>query len=312
MRIVRILTILLLMSIISDGICAQTNRRKQRTESASAKGMETSASSTVKKGAGSTNTEFDMFMSSLLKDAFVVVRQDYQLVDEEEGDVINSDGKNYWKRGYSMGARIGDSDFLVSGDVVTPWAKDGLSSHDRHQPMISATAFRSFDATEFEPLDFTTDGVTEYRAKRLYATPGSEMPGLSVTGVSGRTGGYAVWAIPDKAVEANDGLVSFSLRFVQMTVTFTDGRSIYDVTPECDEETFGGFFLVPLKSHPGCVDFGIAGMFQRIGGVWKLVSVPDGTELKSMALSITFSDVIGNLAYSIDNDMQAFVKEIGL
>lgn len=310
MKILRILAVGLLMGcFVATGADAQSSRRKGRT--GSMRTQDAPASRTADVTPERKSGEMDDFLASLMKNAFVVLRQDYQLINED-GDIKDADGKDYWGRTYSMGARVGNSDFLISGDAVRPWAKDGLSLRDSYQPAISQSAVRGFEAVEFEPLDFDPGSVTELREKRLYVTSGSEEPGLSVVGPMGRMNGYAVWACVDHPVVDGDDCRAFNLKFVPMTVNFVDGKNIYDPSPAGREDAFGGFFLVPVKTRPGIVDFCVAGMFQRIGGIWKLVSVPEGTELSSTAYVSTFERAAWDLASAMEREVRAFVSEVGL
>lgn len=309
---IKTIHILAVLAAILTGVVdahGQTSKARGRKAAATAAAPKTEA---VKTPAPRERSEFEMFMLSVMKNAFVVVRQDYHLVDDDEGEVKTADGKDYWGRSYSMGVRTGDSDYLISGDAVKPWVRDGLPKATVYRPEISRTAVRSFEAVEFEPWDFDADGVSELREKRLYTAGGSEEPGLTVAGFSGPTRGYAVWAVPSAPVVEGADTPKMQLVIAQASVNFNDSRTLYDCDSTGAEKAFGGVYVVPVCARPGCVDFCVAGVFQRVGGVWRLVSVSEGTELKSTASADASGDILGGLISDIDAGMQEFLCEIGL
>lgn len=235
------------------------------------------------------NNDLETILNSAIKGTIVVVRQDYQLVDEDEDEIKNALDKEYWGRGYSLGLRVGDHSFLVSGEAMRPWSRENFSKNDSFQPVISHTSVRDIEAPEFEPLDFNSDEATEVCESRLYTVEGSEEPGLSLCGLTGLLKGYAVWATPTKPIKEGDDNQMFKIDLVPMSFRLTDSKSLNDIPEVPNANTFGGFFLVPLVIRPGMVDFCVVGQFQKVGGIWKLVSVDNGSEVRATATSINNS-----------------------
>lgn len=66
---------------------------------------------------------FENIVIRSINGAIVFIRQDYQLVDENEGEIKNAPEKEYWERNYYLAVRIGDDSFLISGETVRPWIK---------------------------------------------------------------------------------------------------------------------------------------------------------------------------------------------
>lgn len=307
----RLLVILFLFAGISSvSLTAQSSRQKGRK--VDSKPAIESIESAAKPAQQEAESEFDIFFSSILKNAFVIFRQDYHLVDEDEGYIKMTEGKDYWGRSYSLGARIGDSEFIFAGDALRPWIKDGLAKSSRFVPALSQSAVRSLEGLEFEPVEFDPDGATEIREKRLYTASGSEEPGLSVVGMLGRTNGYSVWAVPERPLIDGDDSGSIQLIFEPMALNVIDGKSLYDCNYEGKEEALGGFYLVPVKSRPGAVDFCIVGMMQKIGGLWKIVTVADGTEMKSSAALAPSGDTLALIMDGMESGMEEFINEMGL
>lgn len=309
-------TRIFLLAVMTMAVCgaghAQASKTRARKAPASASAPAKAQAAKEASAPQQQPSEFEVFMASMMKNAFVVVRQDYHLVDDDEGEVKTAEGKDYWGRTYSMGVRVGDSDYLISGEAVRPWVKDGLPKSASLRPEVSRTAVRSFEAGEFEPWEFDADGVAELRDKRLYTSGGSEEPGLSLVGFSGQTRGYAVWAVPAAALSEGADTPAMRLVFAKTSVNFNDARTLYDIDSAGAADAFGGVYVVPVSERPGCVDFCVAGVFQRVGGIWKLVSVADGTELKPTASAGSCANPLDRLITDIDSGMQEFLCEIGL
>lgn len=196
----------------------------------------------------------------------VVIRQDYQLVDDDEGEIKNAPGKEFWDRTYSFGIKVGEDKLLISGDAVRPWSKESFSKNDRFQPAISSTAVRDLDAIEFEELGFDESELEQLVDKRLYCISGSEEPGFAVVMPQGHLSGYALIAVQS---DNNDG--TYRVDVIPMTYTFSSAKNFYVPVVPLPNKAFGGVFVAPMSLRPGLVDYCVVGMFQKIGGVWKLV-----------------------------------------
>lgn len=55
-----------------------------------------------------------------IRQGIVVLRQDYQLLNEDDEPIGNKPGMNCYGRTYTCGVRVGDNQFLVTKDFVTP------------------------------------------------------------------------------------------------------------------------------------------------------------------------------------------------
>lgn len=245
------------------------------------------------------------------KKCFVVIRQDYQLVDDEEGELKNAPGKDYWKRTYSLGIRVGNDNFLVSGETVKPWRGESLSKNDRFQPAISSTAVKAVDATEFDDLSFDESDLTEVAADRLYTMPGSEEQGMTLVAPSGRLGGYAVMAVPDRALSENNEKSRFTISVTPMTFSFAESKKLYAPSADLPANAMGGVFVVPVTLRPGLVDYCITGVFQKVGGVWKLVCPESGMQMApdTNSYEYTFDSMLSQYVNSITDDIDNGLSE---
>lgn len=308
---------LVLLAMVVGSLCipdvsAQSSRRRTSNTTSQAAAAAAPAPAPAAAPEIQQNNEFEDFLTSILKNAFIILREDYQLVDEDEGYIRTQDKKEYWGRSYSLGARIGDSDFLISGESLRPWQKDESAQNTRYVPTISQCAIRSFEGTEFEPIDFDPDDATAIREKRLFTFSGSEEPGLSLIGLTGHTNGYVLWCIPESPISEENEDVAVNLKFEPMSLNILESKGIYNCNSTAEENALGGFYLVPVNNRPGAVDFCIVGMIQKIGGVWKVVSVTESTEIQATACADYLGEALDGLFTDMDGSMQEFLVEVGL
>lgn len=248
-----------------------------------------------------------------IKDGLVLIRQDYQLVDDNEGEVKNIADKEYWSRTYHLAARIGDDSFLIPGEAVRPWIKESFSKNDRFHPAISSTAIRRIDGTEFESIDFDADMLTELQPNRMYLMPGSEESGMSLISREGNVKGYMIWAITTPTLSDENELSKFEFSISPISYNLIESKGLYDVSVNVPEDAIGGFFLAPSILRPGLIDMCIIGHFQKINGIWRLVIPDSGTEVKAtsyngMGESIWLDSVMDGM----DRAMSDFVTSIGI
>lgn len=232
---------------------------------------------------------FESVLRDHAKKSFVVIRQDYQLVNEEAGEIKNAPGKDYWKRTYSLGVRVGNENYLISADAVKPWRNESLSKNDQFQPAISYTAVKPVYAIEFDELIFDDSDFSEIAADRLYIMLGSEEPGLTVMSPEGKLSGYAIMAVPDTPLSDDNETSQFTISVTPMAFSFSESKKLYTPAVELPANAMGGVFVVPVSFRPGLLEFCITGAFQKIGGLWKLVSPESGTDVHPNATDYEYS-----------------------
>ena len=255
---------------------------------------------------------FENIVIRSINGAIVFIRQDYQLVDENEGEIKNAPEKEYWERNYYLAVRIGDDSFLISGETVRPWIKKSFSKNDRFQPALSSTAVRSLGGTEFEIIDFDTDALTELQANRLYIMSGSEEPGMSLIAREGHQRGFTFWVCAEHAPTEDSEIISATFEIIPMDCDFTEEKSIYDIPGKIPENAIGGFYIVPFITRPGLIDFSLAGMCQKISGVWRVVAPSSGTEIGLTANHAAGSAWLDSVMDGMEEGMENFLSGIGL
>jgi hypothetical protein len=240
-----------------------------------------------------------------LSSSILVLRQDYQLVDEDEGEVKNAPGKEYYGREYSAIARVGENQFLVGLSGVKPWISTSLSKNDKFQPKISASAYSGVKMSEYEYLDFNDSDIDEVQTNRIFTIEGSEEPGLNVCGVVGPSDGYAVIIAADNKISPS----KFTIEVSPLTVNIKEDVNIYSVTL-ANKNMIGGFFVVPIIQRPGLYDYSIAGQFQSIGGEWKLITIGDRSPMYYGYRN--GHDILLDIQNNMTNAMEEFVGSLGL
>lgn len=241
-----------------------------------------------------------------LSSTILVLRQDYQLVDEDEDIIKNAPEKDYYGREYTAIARVGEDQFLVGLSAIKPWISAGLSKIDKFQPKVSATAYRSVNMSEYEYLDFDESEVTEVQTNRIFTIGGSEELGLNVCGVLGLSVGYAAIIVADDKTAPT----KFSLEISPLMVTVKESTNIYNVTLS-NKNIIGGFFIVPIEQRPGLYDYSIAGQFQSFGGEWKLITISECSPMFYTYTQPTY-DFLRTTISGMDNAMCELVSTIGL
>ena len=257
------------------------------------------------------NTFIEDMLSKMGDEMIVILRQDYQLIDEDD-NIKNAENKDYWKRTYSLAMRVGDDLFMISDEAVKPWGKEAFSKNSKFKPAISSTAVRPLGAIEFDEIDFDEDELDEIQGNRIYAFSGSELPGASVVSPLGHLDVYIVTAECATPLSEADESTKFITNVRCMPLNFSN-KFIYDLKAELPESTFGGFAFVPVVIRPGLIDFCTIGMLQKVGGIWKLITVSEDTLIHQSDLDVSYGleAHFVNLIKEADNSMQSFLKSIG-
>lgn len=263
--------------------------------------------------ASAQQTVIDRILTDLANESMVIIRQDYQLIDDDD-NVKNTNDKDYWKRTYALGLRVGENMYMVSDETTKPWSKEALSKNDRYQPAISSTASRPINAIEFDEIDYDGDELTEIQENRIFLFEGSEQPGVSVLTPAGNQQVCLVIAeIPDPISETNE-TAKVNIKILTNSFNFSSSKTKYDLKEEIPNAAIGGFAFMPVVIHPGLVDFCVVGMLQKVGGIWKLIPVAEGTEIHRMDVSgdynidLSLSQVYNGMATGIES----FLDEIGV
>jgi len=254
--------------------------------------------------------DFNSILINSIENSVMILRQDYQLVDDKENEIKNAPNKEYWKRNYFFAAKVGEDGLLITGDALRPWQKDDISKNDRFQPLLSQSALRLAKDPEFEGIDFYSDDASELVSNRLYVMSGMDGPGLSIVGLTGNLSGYAIWASSKDVFSDDADSHSLNYTVTPHKISINPDVNIYDIPTVPIGNVMGGLYMVPIIKQPGCIEFVIAGTIQKVFGKWKLIAIPEGTEIGySAEIPSVFID---KFISDVDDSIASFVEFTGL
>ncbi len=211
-----------------------------------------------------------------IKKGFVLLRQDYQLLNEDDEPIDNKSGVDCYGRTYTCGVRVESDQFLVTKDFVSPWTGESIVISERRHPEISYTGFMELSTIDFEQIDFEVEDAMDAVENHIYSVAASEVEGFSIDDVAGRKKGYAVWLKSANAFSLSKAPTGLSLEIVTFNITTKETEFVYDVPNQPKGNVIGGAFLVPSINSVGKILLKVNGVFEKRGGVWKLISL--GTE----------------------------------
>lgn len=216
------------------------------------------------------------FLEPIIKKAFVLVRQDYILKNNETDDAFTQNGLKYYGRIYGLGVRGDNNNFIVPMEIVKPWYKDeSIKGNDKYTPEISNTSYRTIGSVEFEPVEGAGSG-DEIVPNQVYSINGSEDRGFAIDTKCGNKSGYAVWLLSRDAMTPDNDLTILSLQIEPFSITTAEGGVTYDLEKQPKGDVVGGIFIVTNQEEFGTIVLQVNGLFRKIGGIWKFVSM--GTE----------------------------------
>ena len=205
---------------------------------------------------------------------FILLRQDYQLLNEDDEPVGLKPGKECYGTSYTCAVRFGTDNYIANRDFFKPWNNDKtIVKGSTNTPKVSYTGYRDLKTVEFEELDADPETASEILENHLYTFGGSEIEGFETDECYGKKRGFAVWMISDKPFDANNAPGKLSLDIKPMNITTRENTQVYDLTQQPTGNVIGGAYLVPSLKGVGKIEFRINGLFEKIGGVWKFISL---------------------------------------
>lgn len=220
------------------------------------------------------NDNLNKFLSPFFENGFILLRQDYHLINPDNDKVYTKDNMNYYGRIYTIGVRTVDNNFIVLNEMLQPWIKDiSLSNNDKLVPAISNTAYLTNNSVEWERMSFDNSSVEEIIEGKLYVMPGNEQTGFQIDSQFGRKKGFVVWVKANNKLTQENDIPRLSIEVDQLNVNTKENIYLYEIENQPENNVIGGFYLVPKSEETGKLSFNINGLFQKVGGIWKLVSL---------------------------------------
>lgn len=208
-----------------------------------------------------------------IRQGIVVLRQDYQLLNEDDEPIGNKPGMNCYGRTYTCGVRIGENQFLVTKDFVTPWINESIVKSNKRNPQVSYSGFLTLNTIDFEQFDYDVEDASEEIANHLYKIEASEIEGFEVDEEAGKKKGYSVWLKCSNKIDMEHVPTGLSLEYTPFSITTKENTFVYELSAQPKGNVIGGVFIVPTVSKIGTIKLKVNGMFEKRGGVWKFISL---------------------------------------
>ncbi len=224
---------------------------------------------------GMAQISLDDLIYKSLKKGFVLLQQDYLVLDED--DEPYGPHKDYYGRTYTCAIRINQTELLVEQDFLKPWSDDlSIPKSDKYHCTISNTAYKDIESKEMEQIELDVESAEELVGNHIYKLSGSEEESFPIDDQYGKKRGYIVWLISATNFNKDKEPTGLSLDILPFNITTNDSKSVYDLPSQPKGNVVGGAYLIPYSSHTGQIAFKVNGMMEKIGGIWKLISL--GTE----------------------------------
>lgn len=208
-----------------------------------------------------------------VKNGIVLLRQDYQILNEDDEPIGNKSGFDCYGRTYTCGVRVNEESFLVTKDFVTPWVNESVVKSEKRHPEVSYSGFLSLNTIDFEQFDFDRESAEEEVLNHLYTITASETEGFNLDEEYGKKKGYAVWMKSANAFSLEKVPSGLTIEIVPFNIITNEKVSVYDLPKQPTGNVIGGAFIVPINNKIGTISLRVNGMFEKRGGVWKFISL---------------------------------------
>ncbi|MBQ6210261.1 MAG: hypothetical protein IJK42_10915 [Prevotella sp.] len=212
-------------------------------------------------------------MENAIRKGFVLLRQDYQVLNEDDEPIANKPSLGCYGRLYTCGVRINEDQMLITKEYISPWSNESIVKSDKRHPEISYSGFLELNSIDFEQIDTDIEDAEELVSNHLYAVGGSETPGFLIDESAGKKKGYAVWLKALSSIDIEKVPSGLSIDMIPFTITTKDNNYVYELTEQPKGNIVGGAFIVPMLDGIGKIELRVNGMFEKRGGVWKFISL---------------------------------------
>lgn len=212
-------------------------------------------------------------IENAIRKAFVLLRQDYQILNEDDEPIGNKPALGCYGRVYTCGVRVDEDKMLVAKEFVTPWSGESIVKSDKRHPEVSYSGLLELNTIDFEQIDADVDGAEEQVAGHLYTVDGSETPGFMLDESAGKKKGYAVWLKAESTISVEKVPSGLTLDIKPFNITTKENNAVYELPEQPKGNVVGGAFIVPSIDGIGKIELRVNGMFEKRGGVWKFISL---------------------------------------
>jgi len=212
-------------------------------------------------------------IENAIRKAFVLLRQDYQILNEDDEPIGNKPALGCYGRVYTCGVRVDEDKLLVVKEFIAPWSTESIVKSEKRHPEVSYSGLLELNTIDFEQIDADVEGAEEQVAGHLYTIDGSETPGFMIDESAGKKKGYAVWLKAGSVISIEKVPSGLALDIKPFSITTKENNAVYELPEQPKGNVVGGAFIVPSIDGIGKIELRVNGMFEKRGGVWKFISL---------------------------------------
>lgn len=212
-------------------------------------------------------------IENAIRKAFVLLRQDYQILNEDDEPIGNKPTLGCYGRVYTCGVRVDEDKLLVAKEFVTPWSSESIVKSEKRHPEVSYSGLLELNTIDFEQIDADVESAEEQVKGHLYTIDGSETPGFMIDESAGKKKGYAVWLKAGSSISIEKVPSGLTLEIKPLNITTKENNAVYELLEQPNGNVVGGAFIVPSIDGIGKIELRVNGMFEKRGGVWKFISL---------------------------------------
>lgn len=222
------------------------------------------------------NSPNQQLVESAVKDAFVVLQQDYQLLDTATNTRYGWNHQELFNSIYSVGIQVKDG-FVVTDRFTAPWKYDARYhslNNDAYRPIISQTSYRAIGDTVMVSVQYDEHCSSPVKDGHLFFidSVANGHKGLSVDASNGTKEGWLVWLVASDTTFTRDMAPSIVTYRYKLAVdsTITD----YQLPkPSVSGHILSGIYVVPINSAIGVLDFRLIGVAYPNDDKWYIARV---------------------------------------
>lgn len=222
------------------------------------------------------NSPNQQLVESAVKDAFVVLQQDYQLLDTATNTRYGWNHQELFNSIYSVGILMKDG-IVVTDRFTAPWRYDARYqslNNAAYRPIISRTSYRAIGDTAMVGVQYDEHCCSPVKDDHLLFidSVANGRKGLSVDTANGTKEGWLVWLVASDTTLTRDMAPSIVTYRYKLAVdsTVTD----YQLPkPSVSGHILSGIYVVPTNSAIGVLDFRLIGVAYPNDDKWYIARV---------------------------------------
>ena len=241
------------------------------------------------------NSPNQQLVETAVEDAFIILQQDYLLLDTATNTRYGWNHQELFNSIYSVGIRV-EEGYVVTDRFMTPWKYDTRYinlNNTAYRPIISNTQYRTLHDTTMTRVQYDEQACLPIKDNLLYRTCSiaNECRGLTIDTLHGTKEGWLVWLVASDSTLTSDSEPSI----VTYRYKLTTDSAVTDYPlprPAVSGYILSGIYVVPVNSAIGVLDFCMIGAAYHSGDRWHIArvsakSVPTIAEEETTTILLT-------------------------